>query len=75
MDRSWDAFTVLLLGLGVLTLVVGLCTSLYSAAIGVVGLVGFWVIAVSLRVFWAATDRDEEFGSYRPRRLYDRYDR
>jgi len=71
MDRLWDALTVLLFGLGVLVLVVGLCTDAYSPALGVVGLVALWVIAITLRVYWLASDRDEEFGSYRPRRLYD----
>ena len=74
-DRFWDAFTVFMIGLGVLALVLGLCTDLYSPALGVVGLVGFWVIAISLRVYWLNSDRDEEFGSYRPRRLYDDRDR
>ncbi|MDM7998546.1 MAG: hypothetical protein QUS33_00730 [Dehalococcoidia bacterium] len=74
-ERFWDAFTVFLIGLGVLGLVLGLCTDLYSAALGVVVLVGFWVIAISLRVYMLARDRDEEFGSYRPRRLYDDRDR
>ena len=74
-ERFWDAFTVFLLGLGVLGLVLGLCTDLYSPALGVVALVGLWVIAISLRVYMVARDRDEEFGSYRPRRLYDDRDR
>lgn len=72
MDRSRAAFTILIFGLGILVAVVGLVTDAYSAAIGFVGLVALWVIGVTLRVYWLATDRDEEFGSYRPRRLYDR---
>jgi len=74
MERSRAAFTILLFGLGILVAVVGLVTDAYSAAIGFVGLVALWVIAITLRVYWVATNRDEEFGSYRPRRLYDRYE-
>ena len=74
-ERFWDALTVFLIGLGVIALVLGLCTDLYSPALGIVVLVGFWVIAISLRVYMVARDRDEEFGSYRPRRLYDDRDR
>lgn len=73
MERSRNAVTVLLFGLGVLVLVVGLCTDAYSAALGFVGLVALWVIGITLRVYWFARDPDEEFGDYRPRRLYDRY--
>jgi hypothetical protein len=32
-----------------------------------------WVIAVALRVYTLTADRDEEFGRYRPRSLYDRF--
>jgi type IV secretory pathway TrbD component len=73
MERTRAAFTILLFGLGILAGVVGLVTDVYSAALGFVGLVALWVIGVTLFVFWAARDADEEFGSYRPRRLYDRY--
>jgi hypothetical protein len=75
MYRFWNAFTILLLGLGVLVLVVGLVTEAFSAAMGVVGLVALWVIAIALRVYTVVTDQDEDFGRYRPRSLYDRYDR
>ncbi len=74
MERSRAAFTILLFGLGILVAVVGLVTDVYSAALGFVGLVALWVIGITLAVYWQATNRNEEFGSYRPRRLYDRYE-
>jgi len=74
-QRFWDAVAVLLVGLGILVFIVGVFTDAYNWKLGVVGLVALWVIAVTLRVLTVAMDRDEEFGGYRPRRLYDRYDR
>ena len=70
--RFWNAFTVLLIGVGVLALALGLFTDLYEPKYGVVGMVALWVIAVALRVYTLTADRDEEYGRYRPRSLYDR---
>ena len=71
--RFWNAFTVLLIGLGFLVLALGLFTDLYEPKFGIVGLVAMWVIAVALRVYTLTADQDEEFGRYRPRSLYDRF--
>ncbi len=71
--RFMNAFTVLLFGLGVLVFVAGLFADAYSWKIGIVGAVALWVFAVTLRVYAFTRDEDEEFGDYRPRRLYDRY--
>ena len=59
MSRFWDAFTVFLIGLGILALAVGLFADAYSWRMGVVGLVAFWVIAIALRVYMFSTAEDE----------------
>jgi type IV secretory pathway TrbD component len=73
MGAPKNAIAILLLGLGVLALVVGLVTDAYSAALGFVGMIALWVAGITWRAFWFNRDPDEEFGSYRPRGLYDRY--
>ncbi len=56
-----NAMTVLFLGIGVIALAVGLCTDLYSAPLGLLGLVCSWVVALTLRAFYGLGDRDEGF--------------
>ena len=46
-----NALTVFLLGIGVLTLVIGASTDLYSLGLGFVGLVTAWVLGLTLRVY------------------------
>jgi hypothetical protein len=51
IGRGANALTVLLFGLGVLVLVIGLCTDLYSAGIGVVGWIALWVAGYTVRTY------------------------
>ena len=53
------AFTVFLFGCGVIALLVGLLWDRYSWQTGVIGMAGFWVIALSLAAFLAAVGRRE----------------
>lgn len=46
-----NALTVFLLGIGVLALVVGAFTDLFSLGLGFVGLVAAWVLGLTLRVY------------------------
>jgi len=57
--REIDALTVFLMGLGILLLVLGPCAGFYSIAIGFVALVGCWVAAITLRVFYFGGSRDD----------------
>ena len=56
MTRFMNAFTVLLIGSGVLVLCVGLFSNAYSWKLGVIGLVTLWVIAFAMRVFFFSRD-------------------
>jgi hypothetical protein len=69
MRNDKNALTVFLFGLGTLALVVGLCTDLYSAPIGVVGWIGAWVVAATLRTFYGTGDKTDEdyYEEYRRR--------
>ena len=55
------AMTILFLGIGVIALAVGFCTDLYSAQMGLLGLVCSWVVALTLRAFYGLGDRGEGF--------------
>jgi CRP-like cAMP-binding protein len=50
--RQENAFLVLLFGSGAFIFVVGAATGLLSAALGFVGLVATWVIALALWAYW-----------------------
>jgi hypothetical protein len=50
--REMDALSIFLMGLGVLLLVLGPCAGFYSIAIGLVALVGCWVVGITLRVLY-----------------------
>jgi len=62
--REIDALTVFLMGLGILLLVLGPCTGFYTVAIGFVTLVGCWVAAITLRVFYFGGTGDEHRNRY-----------
>lgn len=51
--RGVNAWVVFLLGVGVLVLVIGIFSDLYSPGIGVIGLVAAWVLALSLGAYCA----------------------
>jgi MFS family permease len=55
--RLLAALTMFLLGCGVMALLVGLLGDRYSWQTGVIGMVGFWVVALSLAAFLAAGGR------------------
>ena len=58
MIRSFMvALVVFLLGCGVMALLVGFAWDRYSWQGGVIGFAGFWVIALSLATFLAASGR------------------
>ena len=57
--REMNALTVFLMGLGILFFVLGPCAGLYSAAIGLVALIGCWVVGISLRVFYFGGNRED----------------
>jgi len=59
MTRFLIAFTMFLFGCGVMALLVGLLWDRYSWQTGVIGMAGFWVIALSLSAFLAARPRDQ----------------
>ncbi|MCX5992334.1 MAG: hypothetical protein NTZ04_08445 [Chloroflexi bacterium] len=63
--RMLNALTVFLLGVGVLVLFLGPCAGLYSIAVGFVGLIAFWVVAITLRVYHVSTPKDDDYWSYR----------
>jgi len=48
-----NAFAALVFGCGVLVLAVGLFSDRYSWQYGVIGMVAFWVVALTLRAFMA----------------------
>ena len=59
-----NALSVFLMGLGVLLLILGPCAGFYSIAIGFVALVGCWVVAFTLRVFYFGGTYDERRSRY-----------
>lgn len=60
-DRNGvNALAVFLFGLGVLLLILGPCTDLYSLAYGVIALVATWVLAITIRVFYFGAGSGEE---------------
>lgn len=60
-----NALTILMFGLGFLIFVVGLTTELLTVALGFVGWVATWVIAIALRVFYG-TRHYEDTSDYEP---------
>ena len=58
MARFLAALTAFLFGCGIMALLVGLLSDRYTWQTGVLGMAGFWVIALSLAVFLAARGRD-----------------
>ena len=70
--RFWNAFSVMLYGLGALSFIAGLLGGPWNWKMGIVVAVGLWVIGVTVRVYTFSRDEDEEFGNYEPRRLYER---
>lgn len=57
--RLLVAFTMFLLGCGVMALLVGLLWDRYSWQTGVIAMAGFWVVALSLSAFLATGGRDQ----------------
>ena len=70
--RFWNAFTVLLYGLGALSFIAGFLGTSWNWKMGIVMAIVLWVIGITLRVYTFSRDEDEEFGNYEPRRLYER---
>lgn len=69
MRNEKNALTIFLFGLGILLLVTGLCTGLYSPQIGVVGWIAAWVVAATLHALYGLGDkRDEDYYEERWRR-------
>ncbi|MDM7998990.1 MAG: hypothetical protein QUS33_03045 [Dehalococcoidia bacterium] len=58
MRRFLVAFTMFLLGCGILALLVGLLWDRYSWQTGVIAMAAFWVVAISLAAFLAAGSAD-----------------
>lgn len=56
--RGNRTLVVLLFGLGILALCVGLCTDLFGAGLGLVVLVGFWVMAFVAREYLGTAEYD-----------------
>lgn len=56
--------TVFLLGLGILVLVLGPCTGLYSIGLGFVGLVASWVLGLTLRAYLCGRQEDDSTIDY-----------
>jgi len=57
--REIDALSIFMMGLGIFLLILGPCAGFYSIAIGLVGLVACWVLAITIRVFYFGGSRDE----------------
>jgi hypothetical protein len=62
--REIDALTIFLMGLGVLSLVLGPCAGFYSISIGFVTLVGCWVVAITLKILYFRGTRDHRRNRY-----------
>ena len=63
--RVIDALTIFLIGLGVFLMILGPCAGFYGIAIGVVALVGCWVVAITLRVlYFGGTREDRRYRYY-----------
>jgi hypothetical protein len=57
-----EALTALIAGIGILVLIVGPITGLYSLGLGIVGSVATWTLGITLRVYVSGTmsvDYDE----------------
>jgi len=59
-----DALSIFLMGLGVFLLILGPCAGFYSIAMGLVGMVACWVLAITIRVFYFGGTRDERHSRY-----------
>lgn len=57
--KHMNAFSALVFGCGVLVLAVGSFTDRYSWQYGVIGMVAFWVIALTFRAFMATFELPE----------------
>jgi uncharacterized oligopeptide transporter (OPT) family protein len=59
-----NALVVFLMGLGILVMVLGPCTGLYGIALGFIGLVASWAVAITLRVYHNGTPEDTDYWAY-----------